>query len=346
MPRLKLKAGIPVETIAKLSSGKVVGNPSINLFNLSAIEDSKAGDLSFYKGASTSAFLKAINKKSPSAVFVPERFSEIEVPSETALILHKDPFLAFLSIIPNFFTRDEVTYNISPKADIHQSAEIHKESSIGAYVSIGKEVKIAKGAVIHPNVTIYPRVEIGEDTEIHSGAVIREDVKIGKNCIIQNGAIIGADGFGYVPDPIKGLAGVPQIGIVELADFTEVGANSCIDRATLGSTSIGHGTKIDNLVQIGHNCQVGKFTIICGQSAIAGSVKIGNQVVIGGSVGIADHVEIADGCRFGGLSGLAGKFTEKGDYWGNPAVKASEHRRIVASIKKLPEVLKSIKKEL
>lgn len=346
MPRLKLTDGIRAKTISDLVSGKILGDPDTKLFNLSAIEDSQGGDLCFYKGVSKTAFLKSLEQKSPSAVIVPESFSDIDLPDSVVLILHKDPYAAFLSVLPKFFVRDEVEYNISAKADIHSSAEIHPEVSISAYTVIGKDVKIGKGAIIHPHVTIYPRVSIGENTEIHSGAVIREDVRIGSNCIIQNGAIIGADGFGYVPDPIKGLAAVPQIGIVELADWTEVGANTCIDRATLGSTSIGKGTKIDNLVQIGHNCQVGNYSIICGQSAIAGSVKIGNQVVIGGSVGIADHVEIADGCRFGGLSGLAGKFTEKGDYWGNPAVKASEHRRIVASIKKLPEVLKSLKKEL
>jgi len=345
MPRLKLTDGIRAQNISDLVSGRVLGDPERKLFNVAAIEDSQEGDLCFYKGVSTSAFLKALDKKLPSAVFVPISFSNMDLPTNTTLILHKDPFSALLSIIPKFFSRDEVEYKISPKADIHASAEIHPEVSVGAYTVVGKEVKIGKGAIIHPHVTIYARVTIGENTEVHSGVTIREDVIVGSNCIIQNGAIIGADGFGYVPDPIKGLAGVPQIGIVELADWTEVGANTCIDRATLGSTRIGKGSKIDNLVQIGHNCQVGSFSIICGQSAIAGSVKIGNQVVIGGNVGIADHVEIADGCRFGGLSGLVGNYPEKGDYLGNPAVKAYEYRRGVASMKKLPELLKSLKKE-
>lgn len=344
MPRINLRDGISVETIAEITKGTVLGSSSAKLFILSAIEDCREGALCFYHGVSKNAFLKQLEKNKPTAVFVPESFSDIELPEGVSLILHKEPYKAFLSVLPKFFERDSVKGNISPQAFVDPSAEIHPEASIGAFSVIQKGVKIGKGSIIHPHVTIYPRVQIGENTEIHSGVTIREDVKVGSNCIIQNGAIIGADGFGYVPDPARGLVAVPQIGIVELADWTEVGANSCIDRATLGSTSIGLGTKIDNLVQIGHNCQVGSHSIICGQSAIAGSVKIGNQVVIGGSVGIADHTEIADGCRFGGLSGLAGKYTEKADYWGNPAVKAGEHKRIMASLKKLPELMKSLRK--
>jgi UDP-3-O-[3-hydroxymyristoyl] glucosamine N-acyltransferase len=170
-----------------------------------------------------------------------------------------------------------------------------------------------------------------------------EDVVLKEGVVIQNGAVIGADGFGYLPDPEKGLIPVPQVGNVTLCRAVEIGANTCIDRATLGTTFIDMGSKIDNLVQIGHNTKVGKHTIICGQSAIAGSSKIGNQVVLGGNVGVADHTEVADGCRFGAFSGLHGKYEIKGDYAGNPAMPASTYRRVVTLIPKLPELFKKLK---
>ena len=165
--------------------------------------------------------------------------------------------------------------------------------------------------------------------------MIREDCIVGSDTVIQNGAVIGADGFGYVPDKELGLAPVPQVGVVVLSDRVDVGANACIDRATLGTTLVGLGTKIDNLVQVGHNTKIGKFAILCGQTGVAGSCDIGNQVVLGGAVGVADHIQIVDGCRIAGKSVVFGNLTEKNDYAGYPARPAGEWRRSMAIVSKL-----------
>ena len=190
-------------------------------------------------------------------------------------------------------------------------------------------------SVIHPHVTIYPRVRLGQGCVVHAGAVLREDVTLGDHCVIQNGAVIGADGFGYIPDQAGNLHAVPQVGAAKLGNEVHIGANSCVDRGTLGNTTVGDWTKIDNLVQTGHNVSLGQNCIVCGQTGIAGSVSIGNRVVLGGGCGVQDHVSIADGCRFAGHSGVIGDITERGDYAGMPALPARQWRRLVAQLRRM-----------
>ncbi len=346
MPLLHNAEGISVESIAEKTGAKIIGSPSLRVSGISSLEEPRPDALSFYRGSSVQSLIDQCSSESASknirAVLIQESL-EIEKPVEgKAFLKVKDPFHAFVKLVPLFFKEDVPSYGIHPQACIDPSAEISKSAQIGPFSYIGAGAVIEDNVIIHPHVTIYPRVRVGASSVIHSGAHIREDVHLQPGVIIQNGAIIGADGFGYLPDPEKGLIPVPQIGNVSLSSGVEVGANACIDRATLGSTHIGMGTKIDNLVQIGHNTKIGNFSIICGQSAIAGSTKIGNQVVLGGNVGVADHTEIADGCRFGAFSGLHGKYETKGDYAGNPAMPARTYRRVVACLPKLPELFRKI----
>jgi UDP-3-O-[3-hydroxymyristoyl] glucosamine N-acyltransferase len=227
---------------------------------------------------------------------------------------------------------------------VHPSAKIGSGVSIGEFAVVGPLTEIGDNVVIHPHVVLYPGVKIGPRSIIHSHAAIREDSVLGAETVIQNGAVIGADGFGYVPDAKLGLVGVPQLGTVNLGDRVEVGANSAIDRATLGTTTIGLGTKIDNLVQIGHNTRIGRFSILCGQVGIAGSCEIGNQVVIGGQAGVGDHLKIADGIRVGAKSGVVSDLTEKGDYLGFPPLPAQVARRVFAILPQLPDLFRKLKR--
>jgi len=340
MPKLLLENGLSPKYIAEKINSQAEGDLSIKVHGVCSLEESEEKMLSFYRGSSLQTLTETLNSTSASLILVPKNLEVVSIPEGKAIIKVPEPFHAFISLIPLFFAKDKSDYGHSTNAFIHPSAEIDPSAEIGPFSYIGAEVRIEKNVVIHPHVTIYPRVRVGAGSIIHSGASIREDTQIEADVIIQNGAIIGADGFGYVPDATRGLIPVPQIGNVVLSTRSEVGANTCIDRATLGATKIGSGTKVDNLVQIGHNTQVGSHTIICGQSAIAGSSKIGNQVVLGGNVGVADHTVIADGCRFGAFSGLHGTYETKGDYAGNPAMPARTYRRVVACLPKLPELFR------
>jgi UDP-3-O-[3-hydroxymyristoyl] glucosamine N-acyltransferase len=342
MPLEHKTAGIELREIAERVHARIIGDPSLTVSTISSLEEPRAEALSFYRGSSLQNLTGQLTTESIRAVLVHEAL-ELDEPLEgKAFLKVKDPFHAFVTLLPLFFKPDVPSYGIHPQACIDPRAEISPSAQIGPFSYVGPEAVIEDNVVLHPHVTIYPRARIGASTVIHSGAHIREDVHIEPGVIIQNGAIIGADGFGYLPDPEKGLIPVPQIGNVTLASGVEIGANTCIDRATLGSTKIGMGTKIDNLVQIGHNTRIGNFSIVCGQSAIAGSAKIGNQVVLGGNAGVADHTEITDGCRFGAFSGLHGKYETKGDYAGNPAMPARTYRRVVACIPKLPELFRKV----
>ncbi len=342
MPKIIHEQGIAAIDLAKELKLEILGSKTCTAKTVEAIEDAKPYCLTFFKGKSELLLESLTQSLNNVVIIIPEKLKNSPLPKDSAYILSNDPFKSFLNLIPKFFESDVSEYQIHPTSVIHPSAIIKQGAQVGPFCSIAKDVVIGENCIIHSNVTIYPRVNVGKNSIIHSGASIREDVIISEECIIQNGAVIGGDGFGYIPDSQKGLISVPQIGNVVLEKNVDVGANTCIDRATLGSTKIGSGSKVDNLVQIGHNTQVGSFSIICGQAAIAGSSKIGNQVILGGNVGVADHTEIADGARFAAFSGLHGHY-EKGDYAGNPALPASTYRRVVASLTKLPDLIKKVR---
>ena len=237
-------------------------------------------------------------------------------------------------MVDQFFPIENLPSSIHPQSIIEQSAQIASDVHVGPFSYIGENTKIGTGSVIHPHVCIYSNVSIGEGVEIHSGAIIREGVIIDDRCVIQNSAVIGAEGFGYYQD-LDGLKPIPQVGTVHLSQNVDIGANTCVDRATLGLTELGPGVKVDNLVQIGHNVKIGSHSIVCGQSGIAGSSIIGRGVILGGGTGIADHAEIEDGSRFAARSAaLTGKF-KKGDYAGYPAISVSLWRRMNGLLMKL-----------
>jgi UDP-3-O-[3-hydroxymyristoyl] glucosamine N-acyltransferase len=248
-----------------------------------------------------------------------------------------DPAAAFFSLIPLFYEPSALPQGVSPFAHVDPTASIDPSAFVGAFAVVGPRVTIAQEVQIHPHVVLYADVSIGASSVLHSGVHVREQCTIGERCTLHNGVIIGADGFGYLPGPGGQLTKVPQVGIVRIGNDVEIGANACIDRATLGETVIGDGSKIDNLAQVGHNVQVGRSVVICGQVGIGGSARIGNHVVLGGQTGVKDHTSIAGGTRVAARSGVSNDL-EPGDYAGYPAVPAHEWKRQHTALSRITKV--------
>lgn len=339
MPRIDIEERYRASRLAAEVNGELLG-PDVEVAGISSLEDDSPGTLTFAKRRPASP-----EKLRAAAIMLPRAAARWNGGGPSVIAVD-DPLKAMVALVPFFFSRYSFPPSVSSRAEIHPSAEIGEGVHIGPFVWIGERAAIGDGAVIHAHCAIYPGARVGARTVIHSGATIREDCIIGADTVVQNGAVIGADGFGYMPDASVGLKPVPQIGIVELEDRADVGANACIDRATLGTTRVEVGAKIDNLVQVGHNCSIGRHAIICGQAGVAGSSKIGSGAVIGGAAGIADHLTIGAGVRVGAKAGVTGSLLEKGDYAGFPAIPAGDWRRQARALGELSGMLREIKKML
>ncbi len=316
--------------------GSLVGPSAISVNGVCTLESPKPGKVTFIRAQSAEHVARELAKLPAMAVLVPrDAMPEQLPPLAVAVISVKDPYAAFLDILPHFFEPVRPPRGFHPTAVIAPDAKIGADVSIGAYCVVEAGSSVGDRAVLHPHVRLYSHVTLGSDVELFSGVSIRSGCTIGSRVIIHDNTVIGADGFGYIPDPKTGIRKVPQVGDVVIADDVEIGANTCIDRGTIGSTRIGRGTKIDNLVQIGHNTVVGANCFICGQTGIAGSCTIGDGVVCGGSSGVADHVTIAPGVRLGGWCGVTSSISEPGDYMGFPAVKAQEFKRQQVALMRL-----------
>jgi UDP-3-O-[3-hydroxymyristoyl] glucosamine N-acyltransferase len=335
-----IKISLLSADIAAILKGELYGAADLAITGLAPLNEPKAGAVTFIRGRSKSAAWRSMIKLPPMAVLIedtllpdPDLISSLKC----TLIAVPNSHSAFIDLVSKFYAPEDVDSCIHPSAIVDPSAEIAQGASIGAFSIVGPRVKIGRGAILHSSVTIYRDVSVGDSCEIYSGVVIREGCSIGSNCIIHSNAVIGADGFGYIADPSKRapIIKVPQVGIVILEDSVEVGANTTIDRATVGVTKIGAYTKIDNQVQVGHNVSIGRGCIICAQVGIAGSASIGDGVVLGGGTGVADHVSVVSGVRVGGHGGVTSDISEPGDYLGMPALKASKYRRQWAAFKRL-----------
>lgn len=318
---------LTVDEIAAICDGRVRGDGTIRISGLCSLDEPSESGIAFLREPSRKALREIFTEEKLGALLIMDALESSVEGCPFPLILVPDPLKALVKILPHLHRFPDRPSGISEKAEINPSAIIAKDVSIGAFCVIGKDVRLDECVVIHPHVVIYEGAHIGARTIIHSGAAIREFVSIGPDNIIQNGAVIGADGFGYIPDPKQGLVAVPQIGTVRTNDFVDIGANSCVDRATLGTTRIGSRTKLDNQVQVGHNVTIGSNSILCGQVGIAGSCKIGNRVVLGGNAGVADHITIVDGARFGAKAGVHGDVKKPGDYVGYPLIPAKGWKR-------------------
>lgn len=327
------------QQIAEFLKGEVVGDKDIKVSDFSKIEEGRRGTLTFLANPKYTHY---IYETHADIVIVNKTF-EPEHPISATLIKVDDAYQSVAQLFTLVNNLKPRKTGISAKADIAQSASIGKDIFVGAFVSIGENCKIGNNVTIHPNTQIGDNVSVGDGSIIYSNVSIYSDCVVGKNNIIHSGAVIGADGFGFAPDEEGHYHKIPQIGNVVLGDDVEIGANTTIDRATMGATHIGDGVKIDNLVQVAHNVEVGEYTAIAAQTGIAGSTKVGRRCIFGGQVGITGHISIADGTILGAQTGVSGNINEGGKVWaGSPVLPIDTFRRSSVLIRKLPDIVHTV----
>lgn len=334
---------IALSELATRVGGTIEGNSDALISCLCPLDEPQKTGLTFTRKRSEKILEVTLKLLDVAALCVPLDFELTHKPS-FPLLKVKDPLTAIVSLIPLFTPPKTIARTIHPSAIIDPSSSIGENVAIGPYSVIGARCIVGDNVIIHPHVTIYDDVTIGSECEIHSGVIIRENCVLGARCLIQNGAIIGSDGFGYISGA-TGHKHIPHVGSVILQDDVDIGANSCIDRGALGSTSLGQGTKLDNLVQIGHNVKTGNHCLLCAEVGIGGSVHIGNFVILGGKAGIADHISVTDNVRVAAATPVIHDIEKSGDYAGLfPAVPVMQYRRQVIAIEKLPSLLKKLQK--
>ena len=332
-----------VSQIAKLIKGNLIGE-DLEVEGINAIPLAKENELIFIDSLKR---VEEAKKSKAKVVLCPEGFAK-HFP-EKSVIEVKDVRVAFAKISEIFKKEIEPRWGISPQAFIEDEVKIEEPCAIYPWVYIQKGAVIKKGAVLYPGVFVGAYAEIGEDTVIFPNAAIYPYTKIGKKCIIHAGVVVGADGFGFAQE-VEGEGfrnlKIYHFGSVEIGDEVEIGANSTIDRAVFGKTVIGEGTKIDNLVQVGHNVRIGKQSILVSHTAIGGSAVLEDYVMLAGQVGIAPYSKIGKGAKVAAKSGVVGEIPPGAEVAGIPAIKASIWRRAVIIFEKLPELYKEIKKLL
>lgn len=336
-------------TIAELAAqvdGQLIGDGSIHIDRVADIATAGAGDIAYVEDEK---FFAAGQASQASCLIVPKEFvvylKEMIIEHEfgPALIEVAKPKLAFALVAERLHPQKQREPFVHPSAVIADSADIALTVYIGAHVSIGEQTHLGAGTRIEAGVVIGDHVRVGSDTVLHPGVTLYDDVTIGDRVILHAGVVIGADGFGYVRDEL-GYHKFPQRGTVLIEDDVELGAYTCVDRAALGQTRIGRGTKIDNLVHVGHNCDIGERVVIAAQTGISGSVIIEDDVVIGGQVGFGDHIRVLSGAVIGSKAGvLPGKIVRPGVWWGIPIQPLDEYKRLNAHVGRLPQMREEIK---
>ncbi len=334
-----MKIEFTVKQISDLINGTIDGNENAILIRFDKIEEGSEGGLSFLANPKYNNFL--YSTKATACIVKSDFVADQKI--STTLIKVEDPYLAFAKLLEFYSSLKPTKIGISKMASIPSSAKIGENCYIGDFVSIGENCKIGKNVQLFPHVVIGDNTQIGDNTILYAGVKVYDSNIIGQNCTIHAGAVIGADGFGFAPQQNDKFQKVAQIGNVIIEDWVEIGANTCIDRATIGSTILRKGVKLDNLIQIAHNVEVGINTVMAALSGIAGSSKVGKNCMIGGQVGIAGHIKIADEVKLGAQTGVSNNIqTEGAIMLGAPAIDASTFRKSVVVFRKLPELLKRI----
>lgn len=322
-----------LKKLSALLGGKIKGDKAQEILGLAPFFQAKKGELTF---VAEEKFLTKINETEASVLIVPKL--EVYSKEKTYIIVEKNP-RELMPLLLKFFKK-EVKF---PEKQIEDSAKIGKNVKIGPNIYIGHDVVIEDDVIIYPNVYIGQEVRIGKGSIIYPNVTVREFCIINKGCILQPGVVIGSDGFGYTKVDGKNVK-IEQIGRVVLEEEVEVGANTTIDRGAIGDTIVKKYTKIDNLVQIGHNVVLGENSFIISQVGIAGSTEVGNNCTIAGQTGIAGHIKIGDNVTLGAQSGVSGNVKSNQLLSGNPPMDIKDHLRIKANLKKLPELVKTVKK--
>ena len=324
--------------LAERIGAVVEGDAGVELYVIRRPEDAGVGALVYIEGPREAAKLEG---RRFSAAIV-SRTARVE--GAPALLRCENPKAAFAAALRIFYPPEVFEGGVHPTAVVEPGAVVYRTAAVGANCYVGAGA-LVEGAVVWPNCYIGRNVKIGEKCVLHPGVAVLDRCELGKRVILHSGVVIGADGFGYVREEGMHIK-VPQVGNVVLEDDVEIGANSAVDRATLGTTRVGRGTKIDNLVQVGHNVTIGSDCVICGSVGISGSVEIGDGVIMGGQVGVSDHVRIGDGCILGGRTAVIENVPARSFYSGFPARPHRRTMKIFSALDKLPDLLPAIERLL
>lgn len=324
--------------IAELLNGSVVGNQDALVSHLSKIEDAEAGALSFLANPKYTPYVYTTGA---SVTLVSSEFKP-EKEYTTTLIQVDDPYDSFTKLLGHYAALKQTKTGIHKQSVIESEVSYGKDFFLGAFSVVSERVNIGNNVKIHHNVHIGSDVTIGDNTIIYSGANIADDSVIGANCIIHSNAVIGADGFGFSPNKDRSYSKIPQTGNVIIEDDVEVGAGTTIDRATLGSTIIRKGVKLDNLIQIAHNVEIGAHTVIAAQSGVAGSTKVGSHCILGGQVGIGGHLKVGDRVQIQAQTGVLKNIEDDAKIMGTPAFDYNAFSRSYVHFKNLPKHMKAL----
>ncbi len=337
-----------VGQIAALLGGEVVGNSTLKINTVSKIQEGAVGSISFMANPKYENYLYDTQA---SAVLVSNTFQPQKSYS-TTLILVPDPYLAFTKLLEEYQKLMQgVKEGIETPSFQDSSATWGEGVYLGAFSYLGKNVVLGNNVKVYPHVFVGDNVRVGDDTVLFSGVKLYSNTQVGKACTLHSGAVIGSDGFGFAPQPDGSFRAIPQLGNVVLQDAVSIGANTTIDCATMGTTLIGQGVKLDNLIQIAHNVKIGKNTVIAAQTGISGSSEIGENCMLGGQVGVAGHIKIGNRITILAQSGIPNDLKEEGSFWlGSPAIPRREairnyvvSKNIVQMNQRLVELEKRIK---
>jgi UDP-3-O-[3-hydroxymyristoyl] glucosamine N-acyltransferase len=323
-----------LDELAVFLDARVAGNGDVLIARLRGIEDAGPGDLTFVSNAK---YRKKLEKTGASAILVSPG---IQAAGKNLLIV-EDPYIAFGKALTLFYPEDQVPAQQSQQSFVDKTAVVSKGAVIYPGVYVGPNAKIDSGAVLYPGVYIGPGAAVGEQSVLYPGVKVYRRCLVGKRVILHAGVVVGADGFGFAK-PGRGNIKIPQVGIVQIDDDVEVGANTTIDRATLGRTWIQRGVKIDNLVQIAHNCVIGEYSVIVAQVGISGSTTLGKGVMIGGQAGLVGHIEIGDHVMVGAQSGIHKDIAPNQIVMGSPQRPHRDFLRIEACVSRLPEMRQTL----
>ncbi|MBI1222865.1 MAG: UDP-3-O-(3-hydroxymyristoyl)glucosamine N-acyltransferase [Bacteroidetes bacterium] len=330
---------ITAEALCQLLNGTLEGDARAVVDSVAKIEEGHSHSLSFLANPKYEEFLYTTES---GIVLVSKDFKPSK-PVRTTLVRVDDPYVAFTAILSEYVAQINNKSGIEEPSFIGENSEVGEGIYLGAFAYIGKNCRIGKNVKIYPNCVIGDNVEIGDNTILYPNVTVYLHCKIGANCILHSGVVVGSDGFGFAPQTDGSYAKIPQTGNVVIEDEVEIGANTCLDRATMGSTIVRKGAKLDNLVQIAHNVEVGENTVIAGATAVAGSTKLGKNMVVGGQVGIAGHIQLADGTKIAAQSGILSTIKEPGkNMMGSPAFEFKQYFKSQAVFRNLPELDKRV----
>lgn len=328
---------IEIVKIAEIIKADIEGDSTLSIHSIAKIEEGIPGTLTFLANPKYESFIYTTHA---SAVIVNKTFKPSQ-PIKTTLLKVDDAYKAFSELLSFYSNSSTQKVVVSENSAIGNDTKLGNNIAIGHFSVIGSSCRIGNNVIIHPGVIVGNNVTIDDGTVIFSGVKVYENCKIGKNCIIHAGVVIGSDGFGFAPQG-EDYMKVPQIGNVILEDYVEIGSNTTIDRATFGSTVIRRGVKLDNLIQIAHNVEIGENTVIAAQTGIAGSTKIGKNCMIGGQVGIIGHLTIGNNVRIAAQSGIGHNLKDGETVQGSPAFTIGDYRRSYVIFSKLPELWKKV----